>query len=323
VYNAVRGYAKPVKILRLGVIYMAEKKIINEFTEKSPKSTLVGYINTQYKKVKDKLLLKTIVYAAERFKKDPKSVTQKELLEICKQIAAKTGNITRPVEASSRLGTKSTPLASIFPSDFTLNENKFVAVPFEYQTMGEIRKAVNEEDKKLLFATYWTSRLIKQFDYVNMFNLKKTTNEDVINAFEVDLDIMAPRIVLNEEDTIVAVSAYTEAICLFKGEDLKPVEDTDSDGNKYVLRFSNGMEFQIYELVDEGIDTDTSEEVQESKETEENAEETSEKEEDKESQQPKDEKTSGRKKKFSSKNKKTSDADSDTKDKDNSVDTAE
>ena len=274
----------------------------------------------------DKALAKTIKYASDKIKKDAKSVTKADLLDLAQKVMQITGVTPKPVEMSSKLGKKSTPLASIFPPEFTADSNKFVAVPFEYQTMDEIRKAINEEEKTLIFAAYWTSRLVKQFDYVNMFKLKKTTNEDVINTFENDLDILTPRIVLNEEDAIVAVSAYTEAVYLFKGEDLKTVEDADSDGNKYVLRFSNGMEFQIYELIDEGTDNEASEK---SEESEEENKETSEKEEDKEPQQPKDEKTTGHKKRFSAKGKKTLDtkneipADDKSEEKTNSADNAE
>ena len=228
-------------------------------------------------------------------KKDTKSVTKAELFEYAEQVQQLMGVITRPVEMSSDLGSKSTPLASMFPNDLEVNESKFVAVSDKYQTMDEIRKATKEDGKVLLFATYWTARHIRQFDYVNTFHLKKRTNEDVIKVIGKDLDILAPRIVLETEDTIIAVSCYTEAISLFKEEDLKPVEDIDKDGNKYTLRFSNGMEFQIYELVEE------TEENLADNETE--NEEPAETKEDKPTEEPK---TTGHKKKFSSKNKKTS-----------------
>lgn len=293
-------------------------------SSKSTKTEIMTFLRDTFKEVAklDKTLAKTIQYASDQIKKDAKSVTKADLLDLAQKVMQITGVTPKPVEMSSKLGNKSTPLASIFPPDLEINDNKFVAVPFEYQTMDEIRKAVKEDGKDLIFATYWTSRLIRQFDYVNMFKLKKTTNEDVIKEFQNDLDIVTVRVVLNEEDTIIAVSAYTEAVYLFKGEELKTVEDTDSDGNKYVLRFSNGMEFQIYELVDEDTDNDN-EASEKAEESEEENKETSEKEEDKEPQQPKDEKTTGHKKKFSSKNKKISDTDNDTEDKDNSVNTAE
>lgn len=291
-------------------------------SDKSTKTEIMTFLKDAYKEVAklDKALAKTIEYASDKFKKDAKTVTKAELTDLAQQVMKLTETITKPVEASSKLGDKSTPLASIFPPELEINDLKFVAVPFKYQTMDEIRKAVKEDEKyrkDLFFATYWTKRLIKQYDYVNMFELKKMTNEDVINELQNDLDIMPVRIVLDTEDTIVAVSAYTEAICLFKGEDLKTVEDVDNDGNKYVLRFSNGMEFQIYELVKE---TDNS------IETEEEERETSEKEEDKEPQQPKDEETTGHKKKFSSRGKKTADevsTDNKIDDKKTSANTAE
>jgi len=271
----------------------------NTISSKSTKTEIMTFLRDTFKDVSklDVALAKTIKYASDKIKKDAKSVTKADLLDLAQKVMQLTGIVTKPVEASSKLGAKSTPLASIFPTEFTIEGSDFVAVPFKYQTMDEIRKAVNEDGKVLIFATYWTSRLIRQFDYADMFQLKKMTNQDVISVIENDLDIMSPRIVLNEEDIVVAVSAYTEAICQFKGEDLKAVEDTDKDGNKYVLRFSNGMEFQIYELADKTTDKD--------KET---AEETPEKDDEKEpSEQPNEEKVTSYKKKFSSKAKKTAD----------------
>ncbi len=296
-------------------------------SSKSTKTEIMTFLRDTFKEVAelDKTLAKTIKYASDQIKKDAKSVTKADLLDLAQQVMQLTGVITKPVEMSSKLGSKSTPLASIFPPEFTFEGFKFIAVPFKYQTMDEIRDVINQENKNsLIFAAYWTKRHIRQFNYADNFKLKKTVSEDL--EFENDMDIVIPQFALNMEDTIVAVSAYTEAVYSFKGEELKVVEDTDSDGNKYVLRFSNGMEFQIYELVDEDNDNEATEKADESEEEE---QETSEKEEDKESQSSKDEKTTGHKKKFSAKGKKTSDtkdevtADDKSEEKTNPADNAE
>lgn len=172
-------------------------------SSKSTKTEIMTFLRDTFKEVAklDNALAKTIKYASDKIKKDAKSVTKADLLDLAQKVMRITGTIAKPVEMSSKLGEKSIPLASIFPPDFTADGNKFVAVPDKYQTMDELRKAIYEDEKTLIFAAYWTKRHIRQFDYVNMFKLKKTTNEDVINTFENDLDILTPRIVLNEEDT--------------------------------------------------------------------------------------------------------------------------
>ena len=111
-------------------------------SNKSTKTEIMTFLKETFKEVAklDKALAKTIKYASDQIKKDAKSVTKTDLLDLAEQVMQITGTITKPVEASSKLGEKSTPLASIFPPEFTADGNKFVAVPFKYQTMDEIRK---------------------------------------------------------------------------------------------------------------------------------------------------------------------------------------
>ena len=50
------------------------------------------------------------------------------------------------------------------------------------------------------------------------------------------------------------MSRITEALYRFEGADFKPIEDTDPrSGEKFQIRVSAGMEFEIYRPADEEI----------------------------------------------------------------------
>lgn len=141
-----------------------------------------------------------------------------------------------------------TGLAKMFPQKLDCTElglGNLVAVPNKYKNFGEL-KADLDGGKTIYFAGYWTKRLLKEFNYSAQFDVKSPKE-----GFANDLDILQAVIVCETVERLFAMSAYTEAVYRFDGDDLTPVEDTDENGNKFNIRLSAGMEYEIYVPEDE------------------------------------------------------------------------
>lgn len=149
----------------------------------------------------------------------------------------------------SNKGLDSLPSAKIFPEVIEHPDlGNLIACTGEYTTYAEIVEALKAE-KTLYFACYWTKRQIKQFDYAG--NMRVSVPK---NGFPHDLDILVAVLPCETMERLFAMSSYTEALFQFEGGDFASVEDTDPrSGEKFQIRVSAGMEFEIYRPEDEDI----------------------------------------------------------------------
>lgn len=148
------------------------------------------------------------------------------------------------VEVAKKPTKYSVELARMFPNEIEVEGiGKLVAKPDEFHTMEELTNALNE-GREIYFATYWTARHIKEFDYagVNMVACPK--------SFDYDLDILMAVVTCSTVERVWCMSVYTEAMQGFEGANLEPVKDKDDKG-EFQLRVINGLEFEIYEKVAE------------------------------------------------------------------------
>lgn len=140
------------------------------------------------------------------------------------------------------------PVAKMFPEELSFEaedgEKTLVRVHEKYHTMSEVRDAINN-GATLFIAAYWTKAHIKKYGYKEMFVLMN----DAPSHFPDDLDILNICVACDTMERVFAMSTYTEAMYRFDKPDFEPVEDEDpSDGSKFTVRVSNGMEFEVYEL---------------------------------------------------------------------------
>ena len=150
------------------------------------------------------------------------------------------------VETTEGLTKKDLPMARIFPKEIDHESlGKLVACPDKYHTVKEIREAI-DSDKNLIFACYWTKRHIKEFAYGQSYEVPVPKG-----GFPYDLDTLQALYVCEGIDRIYALSTYTEAMFRFMEEDLVLTECEANDGSKFMMRYSAGLEFEIYEVVDE------------------------------------------------------------------------
>ena len=173
---------------------------------------------------------------------EPQEVTE----EAPKKTAKKAVKKEKPaVVTSEGLTKKDLPMAKIFPKDIDHEAlGKLVACPDKYHTVQEIREAI-EGDKNLIFACYWTKRHIKEFAYGQVFDVSTPKG-----GFPYDLDTLQALYVCEGMDRIYALSTYTEAMFRFNEDELVPVECEANDGSKFMMRYSAGLEFEIYEVVE-------------------------------------------------------------------------
>ena len=162
-----------------------------------------------------------------------------------KKSAPKSKEKKPAVETTDGLTSKDLPLARIFPKEIDHEAlGKLVACPDKYHSVEEIREAL-AEDKNLIFACYWTKRHIKEFAYGQSYEVPFPKG-----GFPYDLDTLQALYVCEGIDRIYALSTYTEAMFRFVEEDLVPTECEANDGSKFMMRYSAGLEFEIYEVAE-------------------------------------------------------------------------
>lgn len=179
---------------------------------------------------------------ADTAKKSPKKSEKAEK-------PAKTEEEIQTKKPATNVGSEAlTGLVKMFPQKLDCTElglGTLVSVPNKYKSFKEL-KADLDAGKTIYFAGYWTKRLLKEFNYSEQFYVPVPKN-----GFAHDLDILQAVIVCDSIDRWFAMSAYTEAVYRFDGNDLTPIEDTDEEGNKFLIRLSGGMEYEIYVPEDE------------------------------------------------------------------------
>lgn len=146
---------------------------------------------------------------------------------------------SEPVETQTRTSRKERELATKFP-DFIERQVDDTMVKYTkcdglYHTIDDIRKA-SDDGYTLLFACFWSPRLLKQFDYKAQFDV-----DSVPKAFPDNLDVAELLLTCDTMPKLFALSLETEAMYAFWEEDLEPV-----DG----IRVSAGLEFEIYQHKD-------------------------------------------------------------------------
>lgn len=148
------------------------------------------------------------------------------------------------------IGADRIPCAKRFPAEIDHPElGKLIACTGEYTKYEEIFKALMDEEnpKTLYLACYWTKRHIKEFGYTHLFDVEAPKG-----GFTNNLDIVQAVLTCETVKRLFAMSRYTEALYRFDAEDFEYIEDIDpANGEKFLVRVSQGMEFEIYRPADE------------------------------------------------------------------------
>lgn len=267
---------------------MTKKEFMSIDTTKATKSDLLTALKGLPKSITDNNLMERVKYTLAQAEKSIKKVTVSDLTELIVEAQGLLTPAPAPVEAAKKPAKKTTkpveedtddaedekksapkkslkkkgmktaapktkaskelPVASMFPEEITFEsdegEQTLVCAHDKYHGIDEVRKAI-EDGKTLFIAAYWTKRHIKQYDYAATFFLPSAPK-----SFPDDLDILNIVVACDNLDRVWAMSTYTEAAYYFDGDQFKPVEDTDENGDEFTVRVSNGMEFEVYEIAE-------------------------------------------------------------------------
>lgn len=171
-------------------------------------------------------------YAEENSKSEKKTSKKKPILR------KKVEEVTPATKATL-------PAAKFFPDEIEHEDlGKLVAVPNKYHSYKEVFEAL-DKGKTLYLACYWSARLIKEYDYAG------TRLVPAPKKFPHDLDLLVACVPCEKIERVWCMSQYTEAMFMFDGDAFEPIEDTDPvTKEKFSLRVSYGMEFEIYEPVE-------------------------------------------------------------------------
>lgn len=160
--------------------------------------------------------------------------------------ADKKPKLKSKVEETNPLSSKSFPMAKFFPEEIDHEDlGKLKAVPTKYTTYKELYKAL-DDGKTLYFACYWSARQIKEFDYSG------TRLVPAPAKFPNDLDLLVAVVPCEKIERVWCMSQYTEAMFMFDGDALMPIEDKDPVSKEtFKIRVSHGLEFEIYESLED------------------------------------------------------------------------
>ena len=157
----------------------------------------------------------------------------------------------QPEQKPAETPKKQVPVPAKKVSKHSMDCARIFPEVLEYEDIGRLVRANDRFHKydelmeymvagnTVYFATYWTPRHIKEFQY------GKTREVKSPEKFPDNLDLLLGLVACETVDTVWAMSRYTEAMFSFQGVDLKPLEDEDENG-KFFIRVSAGMEFEIY-----------------------------------------------------------------------------
>lgn len=173
-------------------------------------------------------------------------VSNTEKVETPKKSAKKKPVLKKKVEETTPVSKKSFAMAKFFPETIEHEDlGTLKAVPDKYTSYKELYTAL-DSGKTLYFACYWSARQIKEFDY-NGSRLVSAPKK-----FPHDLDLLVAVVPCEKIERVWCMSQYTEAMFMFEGENLEPVADKDlTTGEDFKIRVNNGMEFEIYEPVED------------------------------------------------------------------------
>lgn len=231
------------------------------------KVEMIQFLKDNLGAVKNSSLLDQIKYTLDAWKKDQKSVGYSDLRPLCREVRSfleeepqpqPQNSVKKPLkkDPSNEKQTDKKPVKA------KSTATKDLAVSFEdtiqVENIGTLEKAQDItnfkelEDalgngERILIGVYWSERLLKQFDYAPQIPTIKKPDK-----FANDLDILQVIFVEEGSPLCVCLSTMTYAPYHFVEGDFKIITD-------YNFRISNGMEFELYRVIEE----DDSEEEEE------------------------------------------------------------
>lgn len=219
-------------------------------------SELTGFIteNLEFVKTHSEELYNDILEANKKAKE--KKLTKKELValatlvsnlveietkkeKVANSVKPKGGNkkssekqveaVTSANESVRKVQEQELVLAKVFPTEVVVEGDTY-KIATDIDSMSDLKKAF-DKGSEIVIAMLWTKRHLRQFPY----GIPELHGD--VKEFPNDLDLAQAIYMSDDLKVMYAVSVYTDNCSTFLAKDIPQFEG---------LRFSNGMEFQIY-----------------------------------------------------------------------------
>lgn len=141
----------------------------------------------------------------------------------------------KPKKKASGIKIKTETVQVDIPDTFEAEGIGKVKVNTELETIEEVKEARENGNNNLIFATLWTKKHLKKYDYDRI-----GLGADVSDGFPNDLDLLVP--VFVSENIAYAVSLYTDMVFYFKPNSF----EVDEHG----ARVTSGMEWVLLESIE-------------------------------------------------------------------------
>ena len=181
-------------------------------------------------------LVSSATPVAENSLKPKKTKVSKKTEPVAEKPVAEKPVAEKPVEKKSKTkkpvteSNKVMEYAVRFPDEIKVGDDTY-QIALDIKNMDDLYKALSE-GKEVVFAYFWSKRLLKQFRYGDgLLGQPKSFNDD--------LDLATCVYCSDEKKVAYNVSLYTEAFYAIYPEELEIDEETG-------LRYSDGIEFHIY-----------------------------------------------------------------------------
>lgn len=169
-------------------------------------------------------------------KAEPKEEPQTEEKAVAPKKPSSKKKATPKKAEDSAVTSLEVDLAEVFKDTLTIEDGDSkvsLKIAHDIKDMEDLVKAL-ENNETIVFAMYWSERLLQQFPYFNG-DFKAPAK------FPMDLDLSTCLYASDSGTCAYAISSFTEGMYLILPEHLKEHKG---------LRFSNGIEYQIYREVE-------------------------------------------------------------------------
>lgn len=181
---------------------------------------LMEYIQPQAVAVENKIKV------AKAKKEEPKETTEPEK------------ETKKPVKKAKASKVEKKEVLFELPAKLETEIGDYSLVTGELATLKEVSEAM-EKGREIVFATYWSKKLLKQYPYSTLSKFNTRANKV---AFPQDFDISKPVYFTEDLEGVFALSHFTEVMGFFDDIALDEVEG---------VRYINNAEWGMYELIEE------------------------------------------------------------------------
>ena len=215
---------------------------------------LEGVLNDDKYVFQDKSIVDMATYTLKKYLENKAQVLKADLLDVAQEVAsylAPTQEVLKPVENKLKPVEKEEPTEEpakekpkksvkkaskikelVLPKTLETDFGTLKLVRGEVHSVEELTEEL-DKGRELVFAVYWSKKLLRQFTYGAGDRFKD------IKSFPMDFDISKPVYTMEDSSGVYSLSLYTENMGYMETDHFEEVEG---------LRYTGGAEWGLYEV---------------------------------------------------------------------------